>query len=95
MAAYVIAEVNVTDPGLYDEYRKLVPATVQKYGGRFAVRGGAVESKEGGWAPKRIVVLEFPSMEQARAWYHSPEYAPALALRLKAANARLILVEGA
>ena len=95
MAAYVIAEVNVTDPGLYDEYRKLVPGTVQKYGGRFAVRGGAVESKEGGWAPARMVVLEFPSMEKARAWYHSPEYAPALALRLKAANAKLILVEGA
>lgn len=95
MSAYVIAEVNVTDPKLYDEYRKLVPATVEKYGGRFAVRGGAVESKEGGWNPARIVVLEFPTMEQARSWYHSPEYALALAIRLKAANARLILVEGA
>lgn len=94
MSAYVIAEVNVTDPKLYDEYRKLVPATVQKYGGRFAVRGGALESKEGGWAPSRIVVLEFPSMEQARKWYHSPEYAPALAMRHKAANSKLILVEG-
>jgi uncharacterized protein (DUF1330 family) len=95
MAAYVIAEVNVTDPKLYDEYRKLVPATVEKYGGRFAVRGGALEIKEGDWQPSRIVVLEFPSMERAREWYHSPEYAPALALRLKAANANLILVEGA
>lgn len=94
MAAYVIAEVNVTDPQLYDEYRKMVPATVQKYGGRFAVRGGAVEAKEGGWNPARLVVLEFPTMAQARAWYHSPEYAPALALRLKAAKANLILVEG-
>lgn len=94
MSAYVIAEVNVTDPKLYDEYKKLVPATVQKYGGRFAVRGGALESKEGGWAPSRIVVLEFPSMEQARKWYHSPEYAPALAMRHKAANSKLILVEG-
>ena len=95
MAAYVIVEVNVTDPKLYDEYRKLVPATVQKYGGRFAVRGGTVESKEGDWNPSRIVVLEFPSMDQARKWYHSPEYAPALAIRHKAANAKLILVEGA
>jgi len=94
MAAFVIAEVNVTDPKLYEDYRKLVPATVQKYGGRFAVRGGAVESKEGGWNPTRVVVLEFPSMEQARAWYHSAEYAPALAIRHKAANAKLILVEG-
>jgi uncharacterized protein (DUF1330 family) len=95
MAAYVIVEVNVTDAKLYDEYKKLVPATVEKYGGRFAVRGGAVESKEGGWNPARVVVLEFPSMDKARAWYHSPEYAPALAMRLKAANAKLILVEGA
>lgn len=95
MAAYVIAEVNVTDAKLYEEYKKLVPATVERYGGRFAVRGGTVESKEGGWAPARFVVLEFPSMKRAREWYHSPEYAPALALRLKAANAKLILVEGA
>ncbi len=94
MAAYVIAEVNVTDPKLYDDYRKMVPATVEKYGGRFAVRGGTVESKEGGWNPARFVVLEFPTMDQARKWYHSPEYAPALALRHKAANAKLILVEG-
>ena len=95
MAAYVIVEVNVTDAKLYDEYKKLVPATVEKYGGRFAVRGGMVETKEGGWNPARVVVLEFPSMDKARAWYHSPEYAPALAMRLKAANAKLILVEGA
>ena len=95
MPAYVIADVNVTDPKLYEDYKKLVPATVEKYGGRFAVRGGKVDVKEGGWSPARLVVLEFPSMEQARKWYASPEYAPALALRLKAANAKLILVEGA
>jgi len=95
MAAYAIVEVTVTDAKLFEEYRKLVPATVEKYGGRYAVRGGTVESKEGGWNPARIVVLEFPTMEQARKWYHSPEYAPALALRHKAASAKLILVEGA
>ena len=94
MAAYVIAEVNVTDPKLYEDYKKMVPATVEKYGGRFAVRGGAIDVKEGSWSPARLVVLEFPTMEQARKWYHSPEYAPALAIRLKAANAKLILVEG-
>jgi len=94
MSAYVIAEVNVTDAKLYEDYKKLVLATVEKYGGRFAVRGGTVDSKEGGWKPARIVVLEFPSMEKARAWYDSPEYAPALALRLKAGNAKLILVDG-
>jgi len=95
MAAYVIADVNVTDPTLYDDYRKLVPATIAKYGGRFLARGGAFEVKEGDWKPARLVILEFPSLEQARKWYGSPEYAPALALRLKAAKAKLVLVEGA
>lgn len=94
MSAYVIVEVNVTDPEPFAEYRKLVPATIEKYGGRFVVRGGTVETKEGGWSPARMVVIEFPSMEKARNWYHSPEYAPALALRLKCASAKLILVEG-
>ncbi|MCC6210165.1 MAG: DUF1330 domain-containing protein [Burkholderiales bacterium] len=95
MAAYVIAEVDVQDAAQYDEYRKLVPATIAGHGGRFLVRGGAVETKEGGWAPRRLVVLEFPTMDQARKWYHSAEYAPALAIRLKAAKTRLLLVEGA
>lgn len=95
MAGYVVAEVEVTDPATYEEYRKLVPATVAKYGGKFLVRGGAIESKEGGWEPKRLVVLEFASLEQARKWYHSPEYAPALALRGRAARSKVLLVEGA
>jgi len=95
MAAYVIAEVEVIDPAAYEDYRKLVPPALAKYGGKFLVRGGAVETKEGGWQPRRLVVLEFPSMEQARKWYHSPEYAPALAIRQKAARSKLLLVEGA
>ena len=95
MAAYVIADVNVTDPALYEDYKKMVPATVEKYGGRFAARGGAVDSKEGGWKPARIVILEFPSMAQARKWYDSPEYAPLIKLRQKASKGKLIIVEGA
>ena len=94
MSAYVVAEVEVTNPAVYEEYRKLVPATVATYGGKFLVRGGAVETKEGGWQPKRLVVLEFASMDQARMWYHSPEYAPALALRAKAARSKVLLVDG-
>ena len=94
MSAYVLVEVDVTDPALFQEYAKGVPATIAAHGGKYIVRGGAVETKEGGWAPKRVVVLEFPSMAQARKWYDSPEYKPLLALRLKAANAKLILVEG-
>jgi len=94
MAAYVIAEVEVTDSSAYDEYRKKVPATVEQYGGKFLVRGGATETKEGSWAPPRFVILEFPSMAQARRWYDSPEYAPALAIRKRAANSKLIFAEG-
>ncbi len=95
MAAYVVGEIEVTDPAVYEEYRKQVLAVVTKYGGRFIVRGGKVEGLEGGWAPKRFVALEFPSMEQARKWYGSPEYAPLIALRQKASRGKLILVEGA
>ena len=95
MAAYVIGDIEVTDPGIYDDYRKQVLATVEKYGGRFAVRGGKVEPLEGGWTPKRIVLLEFPSFEQAQKWYRSPEYAPLIRLRQKGARGRLLIVEGA
>jgi uncharacterized protein (DUF1330 family) len=95
MTAYVIGEIEVTDPASYEEYRKQVLATVTKHGGRFVVRGGKVEPLEGGWNPKRIVVLEFPSMEKAQAWYRSAEYAPLIKLRQRASRGKLILVEGA
>jgi uncharacterized protein (DUF1330 family) len=95
MAAYVIGEVEVTDPKIYDDYRKQVLATIEKYGGRFVARGGKAEPLEGGWSPKRIVVLEFPSYERALEWYRSPEYAPLIKLRQKASRAELILVAGA
>ncbi len=95
MAAYVIAEVDVHDTALFEEYRKLVPGTIAKHGGKYLVRGGTTETKEGGWTPKRLVVLEFPSMEQARKWYHSADYAPALTMRLKAATSKVLLAEGA
>jgi uncharacterized protein (DUF1330 family) len=95
MPAYVFGEIEVTDPATYEEYRKQVLAVVTKYGGRFIVRGGQVEGLEGGWAPKRFVALEFPSMDQARKWYRSPEYAPLIELRQKASRGKLILVEGA
>jgi len=94
MAAYVIGEIEVTDPKLYDDYRKQVLGTVTKYGGRFQARGGKAEALEGA-APKRVVVLEFPSYEQALKWYRSTEYAPLITLRQKASKGRLVLVEGA
>jgi len=94
MAAYVLGEIEVTDPTAYAQYGRQVPATIEKYGGRFVVRGGKVEALEGGWLPKRLVVLEFPSMAQALAWYRSPEYAPLIALRQKASRGKLVAVEG-
>ena len=95
MAGYLIAEIEVHDPVLFEEYRKLVPATIAKYGGKYLVRGGATDTLEGDWAPARLVMLEFPTLEQARKWYHSAEYKPLLAMRLKAAKSKAILVEGA
>jgi uncharacterized protein (DUF1330 family) len=95
MSAYVIAEIDVVDPAAYEEYRKQVPGVVTKYGGKFIVRGGKIDAKEGGWMPKRIVVVEFPSLAQAQKWYDSPEYAPLIKLRQKASKGKLILVEGA
>lgn len=93
MAAYVIGEIEVTDPGAYEEYRKQVLATVQKYGGRFLARGGRVQALEGAAPPKRVVVLEFPSYERALEWYRSADYAPLITLRQKASKGRLLLVE--
>ena len=94
MSAYVIAEVEITDPQLFAEYGKGVPASIAAYGGRYLVRGGKVETKEGGWTPKRVVILEFASMDQARKWYDSPQYKPLLGMWLKSANTKLFFVEG-
>jgi uncharacterized protein (DUF1330 family) len=95
MAAYLIAEIEVTDPAAYEDYRKQTPAAIAKYGGKFLVRGGRVESLEGGWAPKRLIVIEFLSMEQALKFYRSPEYTPLIKIRQKASRGKLIIVEGA
>jgi uncharacterized protein (DUF1330 family) len=84
----------VTDPTTMEEYRKQVPATVARYGGRFLVRGGAHETIEGDWKPNRLVILEFPSMEQARRWYDSEEYREPKALRIKSGRTNLVMVDG-
>jgi uncharacterized protein (DUF1330 family) len=94
MSAYVIAEIEITDPAAYEDYRKQVPGVIAKYGGKYVVRGGKVESLEGGWSPKRMAVVEFPSMDQALKFYRSPEYAPLLKIRQKASKGKLIIVEG-
>ena len=94
MPAYVINDMEVTDPVAFDEYRKLSPPTVALYGGRFLARGGATQTLEGGWSPKRLVILEFPSVERAQAWIDSPEYAPARRLRQASTRSNVILTEG-
>lgn len=94
MRAYVLVDVTVEDPERYARYRELTPPSIAAYGGRFLVRGGTTETLEGSWSPNRMVVVEFPSVEQARAWWNSPEYAPARALRQASARTEMILVEG-
>ncbi len=95
MAVYLIADVKIHDEKSYDEYRKLVAPTVEKYGGKFLVRGGAHETIEGDWSPGRVIVLEFESAARAKEWHGSEEYAPALAIRTRAATTNSIIVEGA
>jgi len=94
MAAYVIVDIEVTDPERYAAYIKAAPPTIEAYGGRYLVRGGHVDVLEGDWSPKRFVVLEFPDAGRARAWCSSKEYAGPKALRQAGAKARMILVDG-
>jgi uncharacterized protein (DUF1330 family) len=94
MAAYVVVQVDVTDPVRYEDYKRMVTASMAKYGGRFIVRGGRTETLEGSWAPSRFVMVEFPSMERARTWWASEEYAEAKALRQATSSTEMILVEG-
>ena len=94
MAAYVIVEVSVTDPAIYEEYRKLTPGSIAAFNGKFRARGGEVFSLEGDWNPERIVVVEFPSVEQAREWWNSESYSKARAIRQRSAETNMIIVEG-
>jgi uncharacterized protein (DUF1330 family) len=95
VAAYVIAEVTITDPQGFEAYRQMVPATVAKYGGKFVVRGGALEKLEGNWEPMRLVIIEFESAERAMQWWASEDYREAKELRQRTAQTNLIVIEGA
>ena len=94
MPAYVIVDLTVTNLPTMEEYRKRVPATLAAYGGRFLVRGGAHQTVEGDWKPNRLVILEFPTMDQAKRWYDSEEYREPKAMRLRAGHANMVMVEG-
>jgi uncharacterized protein (DUF1330 family) len=94
MAAYLIGDVEVIDATGYETYRQQVPATIAAHGGRYLARGGAIETLEGAWTPKRCVVLEFPSMAQLKTWWDSPEYVPLRAIRERTTRSNIIVTEG-
>jgi uncharacterized protein (DUF1330 family) len=94
MPAFVVVDITVEDAAMYEEYKRLVPPSIAQYGGRYITRGGATTVLEGDWRPTRLVIVEFPSVDQARAWWGSPEYAAAKALRQRCARTDLVVVEG-
>ena len=94
MPAYVVANVRVQDPGAYERYKQMVPATVARFGGRYLARGGRAQVLEGDLESGRVIVLEFPSYEDAQRWYCSPEYAAAKQLRHGCALSDMVIVEG-
>jgi uncharacterized protein (DUF1330 family) len=94
VAAYIIAMVDVRDPVRYEDYRKMVLPTITAYGGRFIARGGKTEVLEGHWQPNRLVIVEFPTFDRAKAWWASSEYAEAKALRQATSDGTLVLIEG-
>ena len=94
MAAYLIADIEVTNPEGFKKYQEAVPATIAKHGGKYLVRGGEVEPMEGDWTPTRMVVLEFPNMATLKKWYNSDEYQNIIADRTDNSNGNMVFVEG-
>ena len=94
MAAYLIADIDISDAEAFEEYRRDVPASEKPFGGRYLARGGLTELLEGDWNPHRLVIIEFPDMVSLRAWYDSPEYQRLKTIREKCAKSRLIALDG-
>ena len=94
MSAYLVVDIEIRDPEAYKEYIRLAPASIRQYGGKYLARGGRTEVFEGDWTPRRLVILEFESLDRARQWLESPEYAPARAIRQAAAEANVVAIEG-
>jgi uncharacterized protein (DUF1330 family) len=94
MSAYVIVDINIHDPAGYEKYKQLAAATVTAYGGKYIARGGTTEVLEGTWTPERLVILEFESLDRARAWLNSPEYTPIKEMRHKTAVSNMVVVDG-
>ena len=94
MAAYLVVDIEVTNPTRFEEYKNIAPPAIAKYGGRFLIRGGAYEALEGNWKPLRLTIVEFESTEKAKVFYNSPEYQTARKVRAGAANMKMLLVQG-
>ncbi|MBI5837153.1 MAG: DUF1330 domain-containing protein [Candidatus Eisenbacteria bacterium] len=94
MPAYVIVDIHVHDPVIFEEYKNLAPASIKAHGGRYVARGGRVETLEGTWKPTRLVILEFDSVERAQQWVNSPEYREARRLRQLSARTEMVVAEG-
>lgn len=94
MTAYVIVDIDVHDPVGYEEYKKLAPAAVELYGGKYIARGGKTETLEGDWSPSRLVILQFENSEQAKKWLNSDEYRETRAMRHRTANSQMVVIEG-
>jgi uncharacterized protein (DUF1330 family) len=94
MPAYILVDIKIRDPEIYERYKQLAPPSLAAYGGKYLVRGAPVETLEGDWQPGRFVMVQFPSLERARAWWASSEYAEGKALRQSCSDTGMILVEG-
>lgn len=94
MPAFLISDVSVRDADAFQTYRTRAADSIGRYGGKYLVRGGGIETLEGTWNPRTIIIVEFPSLEQAKVWYRSREYAAALEVREKTLSRNLILVDG-
>jgi uncharacterized protein (DUF1330 family) len=94
MAAYLIVDLEISDPEKIAEYRRAAGPTVVKHGGRLLVGNGAREVLEGSWTPKELIIIEFPSMQELKNWYNSEEYRPLIDVRKAAARGNLIAIEG-
>lgn len=94
MPAYIIVDITIHNAQNYEGYKKLTPASIAAYDGKFIVRGGEAQILEGTWQPGRVVILEFPTVEKAKQWWASEEYARAKAMRQASAETQMILVEG-
>ena len=94
MACYVIADMNITNPEQFAEFIEVTPATVQQYGGKYLIRGGSFAVAQGDWTPGRLVVIEFAGMDQARAWFDSPEFERPKEIQARSSNSNFVFVEG-